>query len=318
MIYAGLGDELLSRGYALEQLPLGGRYRQYISPNGKVAITKTAHYEYPFMPRVTKTISQDKELSYALAKFLNVSVPATLRSGSLHQASDFLDKYKRIIIKPAEKGGGQGLSLNITENSQLSDALSKATFGDSLPLIQEQFMGDEIRFTVISGRVQSAILRQTPRVVGDGHTTVAELIKIENKVRETLIFPLLTYPQLTGLIIPKHFLHDSRVLGKLEVVELNNSTMIRNGASFYGISESVHPSYVEIAERLADRLNPTFLVVDLMIKQWKSKATANNYIFLEFNTAPALAVYSSIRGGDKPNIIALIANLIDEYAKLSK
>jgi len=318
MPHAGLGEELVSRGYIVQHLSVGSGYTQYLSEEGAVALTKSKFYEYPFIPRITKIISQDKELSYAFASELGVTVPKTLRTTDLDTASSFLAMHKRVIVKPSDLGGGQGLSLNITTPAHLQDALLLATFNDNAPLIQEQFMGEEVRFTVIGGTVRSAILRRTPRVVGNGIKTVAELIADENTARKALIFPLLTYPQLTADIIPEHFLTDTRVLGESEVLELNTSTMIRNGASFYGIINSIHPSYIAIAEKLAQRLNPSFLVVDLMMNQWQSPADPGNYVFIEFNTAPALAVYSAIRDGDKPDVIAAIADMLEAHLKLLK
>ena len=314
MPYAGLSDELISRGYVVKQLPIGQGYKQYIAPNGKVAITKARLYEYPFISRITKTISQDKELSYAFARLLDVVVPETLRTTSFEQANAFLAKYGRVITKPTKLGGSKGITLNITRPEQLNEAILHATFDDEPPLIQEQFVGEEVRFTVIRGKVHSVVLRQTPRVVGDGQKTVAELIKAENKARESLVFPLRTYAQLSSEIIPEHFITDSRVLAESEVQELSLATSFATGASFYGVLNTTHASYIEIAERLAARLNPHFLVVDLMINNRQSPAAPGNYIFLEFNTAPTLAVYTSLRDGDTPDVIAKIADLIDEYS----
>ncbi len=317
MAFSGLGDELLSRGYTQIELDLGNSYIQYISPNGKVAISKSQFYDYPFISGITKTISRDKELSYAFAQELGVTVPNTIRTDKFQDATKFLATHGRVIVKPTELGGGQGLTLNITDPSQLSRAIKHATYEKSIPLIQEQFIGEEVRFTIIGGKVKSAILRQTPRVVGDGNKSIAELIEIENKARESLVFPLLSYPQLSPEIISDEFINDLRVPGENEVVELSNATTIAKGASFYGILDLIHSSYLAIAERLALRLNPPFLVVDFMIKDWRTEATQNNYVFLEFNTAPALAVYTSIRSGDKPDIIAKMADLVDHYVQLS-
>ena len=316
MPHARVGDELLSRRYTVEELPLNGGYKQYINPNGKVAITKSKYYDYPFLSGMTKNISRNKELSYAFAQLYNVTVPATIRTVNFDEASKFLATHGRVIVKPTELGGSYGLTLDITHPSQLREAIVKATINGSSPLIQEQFIGEEVRFTVIGGKVQSVVLRETPRVIGDGKKTVAELIQAENEVRKTLVFPLFSYPPLTAEIIPGHFINDTTVLAESEILELSKTTT-RHGASFYGVLETIHPSYIEIVERLASRLNPPFLVLDLMVKDLNAEAQPNNYIFLEFNTAPALVVYSSIRGGDTPDVIGRIADLVDEYSQLS-
>lgn len=318
MPHALLKDELLARGYTCNEFTLDRLYKQYISPNGRVVLTRAKFYEYPFVSRMAKRISRDKVKSYAYASMNGVTVPSTLQTTDLEEAKQFLETHKRLIVKPADLGGGQGLTVNITDEAQLNDAISKATFNGNTPLIQKQFIGEEVRFTAIGGKVRSAILRRTPRVVGDGKSTVAELIKQENKLRESLVFPTLSYPQLSEKLISEDFLSSDKVLSDGEILEFSKATMIRNGASFYGILEAVHPSYIQIAERLASQLNPQFLVIDLMIERWDAPATSDSYVFLEFNTLPALEIFTSLRGGDMPDVIALIADLLDKYDQLAQ
>ena len=68
---------------------------------------------------------------------------------------------------------------------------------------------------------------------------------------------------------------------------------------------------------MAANVNPPFLVIDIMVKQWKSELQPEDYIFLEFNTAPALEIYTSIRAGETPDTIARLADLVDEYAHIA-
>lgn len=319
MSYATLRDELLARGYTYKPIVLDRLYKQYFSPNGQLAITKTGYYEYPFVSTTAKHICQDKAVSYQLASKLGASIPKTLQTTDLSAAQEFLAKHKKVIVKPANLEGGKGLTLNIVTNDQLETALRYAVERDKdTPLIQEQFIGEEIRFTVIKGKVHSAILRQSPRVVGDGEHSVAELVTKENDIRTTLVFPTLSYPQLSPAIIPGHLLEQTTVPAKGEIVEFSNATMIRAGASFYGVLNEVHPTFIQLVESMAAKVNPVFLVVDIMVKQWQYPIAPDNYVFIEFNTAPALEIYTSLRGGVQPDTIAALADLIDEYTGLVK
>lgn len=319
MSYATLRDELLSRGYAYKPILLDRLYKQYFSPNGQLAITKTGYYEYPFVSTTAKHICQDKAVSYQLAAELGVSIPKTLQTADLGAAQQFLAEHKKVIVKPANLEGGKGLTLNIETNEQLEVALRYAVERDEdIPLIQEQFIGEEIRFTIIKGHVHSAILRQSPRVIGDGEHSIAELVAKENDIRSTLVFPTLSYPQLSPAIIPGHLLEQTTVPAKGEIVEFSNATMIRAGASFYGVLDQVHPTLIQLVESMAAKVNPAFLVVDIMVKQWQNPVTPDNYVFIEFNTAPALEIYTSLRGGEQPDTIAALADLLEEYTSITK
>ena len=309
-----LKDELIARGYSYHELVLDKIYKRYLSTTGELIITKADYYDYPFISTAAKQISKDKTLSYEFATAHNISTPATIQTLDKAIAHDFLTSYKRVVVKPPDMSGSKGLTVDITDTGKLDDALERATFNNQPPLVQEQFIGEEVRMTILGGKVQSIILRQTPRIIGDGVRSIAQLIEKENEARQSLSFPLLTYPQLDRTLIDDRLLVDNSVLGKGEVLELSRATMIKKGASFYGITDEIHTSYVAIAEQLAARLSPSMLVVDFMIRDYTMPALPGNYIFLEFNTAPALEIYSSLRAGDCPDVIAKIADQVDIYA----
>ncbi|MDB5165709.1 MAG: Cyanophycin synthase [Candidatus Saccharibacteria bacterium] len=309
-----LSGELLQRGYIYSELILERRYKQYLSPNGKFLFTKGAHYNYPFISRDVYEMSKDKLRSYEFAQLHDVAIPATLHTSDLDRAKPFLARHKRVVVKPFDGSASKGLTVDVTTDIQLEQALHAATFDDKAPLVQEQFIGEEIRLTALDGVVRSVILRQTPRVVGDGSSSISELIAVENEDRQNLQFPFISYPQLDAVNIPEHLLRSKQIPAHGEIIELSKTTMIRHGASFYGVTDQVHPSYVQIAEHLVSQLNAPMLVVDLMVKDYTHQASDNNYIFLEFNTAPHLEIYSLLRSGDQPDIIRMLADMVDAYA----
>lgn len=309
-----LNAELLQRGYTYSESIQERRYKQYLSPNGRLLLIKDAYYNYPFISQDVYAISKDKLRSYAFAQSHGVRTPSTLQTTSIEAAKQFLARYKRIIVKPVDGFGGKGLTVDVTGDLELQRAIDAAIFGSKEPLLQEQFIGEEIRLTVLDGQVRSVILRQTPRVVGDGTKSIAELIEAENEERCNFQLPFNSYPPLSRSIVPDHFIHDDYIPKSNEIIELSRATMLRHGASFYGVTSRTHSSYIKIAEQLASRMDTAMLVVDLMVKDLTKPANDDNYIFLEFNTAPHLETYSLIRSGDQPDIIRIIADMIDAYS----
>jgi D-alanine-D-alanine ligase-like ATP-grasp enzyme len=311
-----LKEALLQRGYTPHEIVLDRKYTQYYSPSGKLAIVQGAVYYHPYISTFASKVSRNKLLSYQFANTHGVTTPKTVQTGDREAGARFLDKYRRIIVKPHDGGGGQGLTLDVTDHGGLMAAMDTASFNGHDPILQEQFIGEELRFAIIKGKVRSVILRRTPRVIGDGVSSVRALVEKENRARLGLSFPFLSYPQLTGAIIDESLLESSDIAAKGQVVELSKATMIGQGASFYGVTQEVHPSYIAIAERLALALNPTMLIVDLMVRDYRASATPDNYIFLEFNTAPSMTIYSCIRGGDMPDVPSMVADVLDEYVNI--
>lgn len=309
-------EALLRRGYVYRTFMLNSEiYREYKAPNGWTWIYAKNFRNYPFTSISARKISTNKQASYDFASLNGVTIPHTLYTHDLKAANSFLKKYGRVVVKPLNQSGGLGLTVDISTKDRLKKAIKVASSGNTPVLIQEQFIGEELRFTILRGKVESIILRRSPRVVGDGKHSIKELIEIENIDREALYFPLLTYPQLQPINIGIDFMTDDTIPSEGEIIELSKTTMIGKGASFYGVTNDVHKTYIDIAERLGLALNSAMIVVDIMVKDYTKPATSDNYIFLEFNTSPAPQLYSSLRGGDKPAIIDKIVSMIDEYAK---
>lgn len=243
-------------------------------------------------------------MAYAFVQSLGITIPEskTVESYS-SDLDDFFGAYDRFIVKPVSAQGGKGLTLNITTKEQLEEAVNNATQFSPKVLVQRQFVGEEVRFTTIDGVVTSALLRQKPMVIGDGYSTVSQLIVAENQSRRALTESVVTYPMLDEKLVKAELLHIQTVPAEGERVELGLGTMIRNGASMYNIIDSIHASYIERIEKIARTFGRGFAAIDMMIADVNAAATDDNYIFLEMNSDPALVLYYSCRDGKNIDIV---------------
>ncbi len=307
---------LAARGYTVEDLVLDGKYfSRFIAPTGESWLTSNGHISYPFITSTARRVSIEKNIAYDLASSVGVNIPRTLRVNppnlSDNELSEFL-QYAPLVVKPNDASLSDGLSRGVTTERALHKAIQyAANYSDSV-LVQKQCEGQEIRFVVLNGRVNAAILRQTPQIVGDGISNIAELLERENIDRAQLRMEYLKYPQLNENILPLKDLDSTQLLAKGEVLELGKSTMIRGGASIYNITGSVHTSYFTVVEKLATVLGKGFVVVDMLVKDYLQKDNTDNYFFLEFNMAPVLKLFYSCRDGNQYDILKRLVPMIDE------
>jgi D-alanine-D-alanine ligase-like ATP-grasp enzyme len=310
-----LSNAMLSMGYTVS-FDEPSLVVTFASPSGAQWQTRADHIAYPFNSDEVRAYSINKNRAYDLAKSIGFSAPGTLFVTD--QASDdellgMLQTYKKLIVKPNDSSLAKGLTIDITDLAQLKQAITYAKKVSSSVLVQQQVKGEEVRFAVLDGKVKAALLRRTARVIGDGHSTVAELIKQENKEREDLDFGYIAYPQLTDAIIDRAFLESSDIPAVDEIVELNHSTMIRGGCSVYNIFEHVDKSYIKLVEDLVAKLGAGFIVVDIFCRDFTVPATADNYWLIEFNTAPVLKLFYGCRDGKHFDIVPLLADMVDNH-----
>jgi D-alanine-D-alanine ligase-like ATP-grasp enzyme len=306
---------LLERNFLAEDLRLDGKsYTRFTAPSGKSWLTRNAQVGYQFMTPAIRGISRNKVLAHELATSLGVRSPHTTQVTTKLTDDEMrsLLQYAPLVVKPANASGSSGVTLQVRTVPTLEVALSTAHAIANVALVQSQVEGDEIRFTVVNGTVQAAILRQTPRLVGDGEHTVRELLDAENLERAALELPYITYPQLDETLIDFSALNFDEIVPMGKVLELSRSTMIKTGASVYDVLDKVHPTYVTIAETLATALSARFIVVDIIIQDYTTPLDEHNYAFLEFNTSPALKLFYSCRDGKQHDICADLSDLISE------
>ncbi len=305
---------LLDRGYFLREIDTRPGFREFTAPNGNTWLTLKGYVLHPSVTAVARYIASNKSVSYQFASLNGAAIPKTLElppgSSSLES---FLQTYAPLVVKPLDSHSSLGMTMNIRTADQLEAATRAAYAYSPRILVQQQFKGQEVRFTILHGKVVHCLLRETPQVVGDGKATVAELITRENEVRRNLNFNIVPYPQLDQTLISTDFLTSAKVPSDGEVVRLATSSMVAGGGIMREITDQVDDSYKAIAYKLAMAVNPEFIDVDMLVADFMVQATPDNYVFLEYNTSPSLRLYYDVRSGNKFDIVTQLADMIDEW-----
>lgn len=316
--YKLLGREFQKRGYSVSTQTVNDRTRvRYCSPSGKVWETSATNIGYPFNSRFVRDCSINKEIASDYVSDRDMPIPETIYIHSQDQGGvelkDLLDRRHRIVIKPAEASLSRGLTIDITDLDTARAAVTFAKRYSSSVVAQQQVTGQEIRFAVLHGKVVAALLRQTPRITGDGISTVADLIRAENIAREDLEFPYISYPQLDEALIDPRHISSSDVLAAGEVLELGHATMIKAGCSIYNVMDEVHQTYIDQVEQIVGGMKAGFIVMDIFIRDHTVAATSDNHWFIEFNTAPVLKLFYGCRDSRHFDIVPLLVSEIDEH-----
>lgn len=294
--------------YQIKFLNLDEAYRGFLSiesstRSGRLIINSKSP-TYPFATTSARRILRNKALSYALAESFDIATPNTVVVADYSQElNSFLKTHGMVIVKPNSGQGSHGLTLNINSQDQLKNAVDSALLYSDQVLIQSQFTGEEVRFTSFNGHVRSAMLRQKPQVIGDGVSTIAQLIYAENEARSLLTFSAVHYPQLDEKLVADAILHSQNVPAVGERVELGLGTMIRSGASMYDVLDTIDKSYIKIVEKITSSFGNGMIALDMMIGDIHTVANQDNYIFLEMNNDPALVLYYSCRDGKNFDIV---------------
>ena len=135
----------------------------------------------------TVALARSKPLAYALLSAAGLTVPEFRQFdlGTFESARSFLRSAGGpCVVKPArESAGGDGVTTNVSSKRALVRAVIHAALYSRTMLIEKQIPGDVYRLLYLDGVLLDAIRREPPTVIGDGRSTVRELIRRENQRR---------------------------------------------------------------------------------------------------------------------------------------
>src|SRR5699024_9621780 len=142
-------------------------------------------------PAVTTRICRMKEHTKKMLNLAGVPNPvgAEFQLSEEKIAAEYFGMMpKPVVVKPTNSASSQGVSINVANLAGFRNAWERA-LGESNErsriLIEEHVQGLEIRAYVVGRQLVAAAVRLPPFVVGDGESTVLELIGSEQQKRRT-------------------------------------------------------------------------------------------------------------------------------------
>jgi D-alanine-D-alanine ligase-like ATP-grasp enzyme len=306
---------LVERGWTTWRERQNGILKEYFKLGSYEWSTKHSIVEYPMVDHRTRQIINSKIAADQVAKKLGVSIPDSIIVKSdqkFTEAESFLNAHTIVVVKPANSSGSQGVTLKIQDVEVLGRAINEARSFSSDVIVQQQVDGSEFRFTCLNGKVISVVEKRFPYLIGDGVSTLQELLDDDNQQRA--ICNKNSIVQYPNLELPSHC-DPQRVLKKGESLQIGASSLISKGASIYEVVDDIHRSYKLIAQKMANEIKANFVVVDIIIADMHQDANESNYWFLEFNGGPALTMYRSLRGGEPVDVVSLLCDEIDRLAR---
>jgi len=213
-----------------------------------------------------------------------------------------------LVIKPNVSGFSRGSHFPITSNRQLWQAALAVKIWWPVSVVERYLEGRNYRVLVGNGQIISILRRYPPFVVGDGHSSIEQLINEENRTRESMgLYPVIRpIPGSRKILryLKKQGLKMDTVPRKGQTVTLFNRISLAPG----GVVETIPLGEVpEINQRLFLRILELFganiLGIDvIMEKGIETPWDEQQCIFLEVNSRPFVAMHRVPRFGKREDL----------------
>lgn len=207
---------------------------------------------------------------------------------------EFLRIHQKIVVKPNSLDRGVGVFDNVSSKSELESAFQSAkTWGPVL--LEKQVFGREYRILIIGDQAAACLERKPLVVVGDGKSSIQELLKILNQDPQRgparLRKPLRPIPldERWNQRLAKQGLNLDSRLEKGRVVQISFSNHLDSGGVACDRTRVSHVSHFEQVQAAVHLFGLDVAGVDYICPDITQPLSAENPGFLlEINPGPDL------------------------------
>lgn len=220
-----------------------------------------------------------------------------------------------IVLKPVNGNHGKGATTNIKTWEDAQTALEAAQKYSRGVICEKFITGRDFRCLVINYKFVAAALRTPAAVIGDGKSTVQELIDEVNKDprrgygHEKVLTSIKVDHFLMGMLEKKGYGLDT-VIAAGEELWLKPTANLSTGGTATDVTDFVHPSNVFMCERIARIIGLNICGIDIMAEDLSVPITENGGAVLEVNAAPGFRMHLDPTEGLPRNVAEPVIDML--------
>lgn len=309
---ASIIDEAVSRGipwmrlnkYSLCQLGYGANQK-------RIQATVTSQTS-----SIGVELACDKEDTKFLLEQSEIPVP----KGDIIRTEEGLDDaIKRIgyplVIKPINGNHGRGITANINDKESALVAFEAAKNISRSVIVERYIVGEDYRLLVINNKFVAAAKRTPARVVGDGKSTIQELVNEVNKSPKRgfgheKVLTYIKIDEMSKTILSNKEYTVETILQEGEILNLKDTANLSTGGTSEDVTDIVHPYNIFMAERISKIIGLDICGIDIMTSNISEPLPDTKGAVLEVNAAPGFRMHLDPAFGLPRNIAAPVIDML--------
>ena len=301
-----ISSKVISKQFDIKEL-IKGKIRKYIV-RGDLVVTSL----------VGVRLCRNKEITKILLRRNKIHCPVGITVTDQTEVKKLFKSMKMrfpVVCKPIDASCGHGLTMDIDSFEQLSRAIEttknyiKRTSWDlsGKIVIEEMAQGFDHRLLVLDGKCLAVAQKLPAHVVGDGVSTISELIESFNRTSTPVC--IIKVDKEVRDNLRKNQVRLSTVLEPNRFLQLRQISNLSGGGRAYDYTEKASRRFKSIAENCAKFLGVRLAGVDLMTQDITSEDPRQPYWVIEVNATPGFDMH------EKPLITGKAINVTQKIIK---
>ena len=261
----------------------------------------------------------DKEGTKTILSDAGVPVP----QGTVIQYLDELEEAIAtvggypIAIKPLDGNHGRGITLDINSWEEAETAYDMASEASKTrsTIVERFYRGSDHRILAIDGKVVAVAERIPAHVVGDGKSTIEELIAATNRdpnrgVGHDNVLTKITVDRTSLSVLEKQGYELKTVLPQGKTAYLRATANLSTGGIAIDRTDEIHPENVWLAERVAKIIGLDIAGIDVVTLDITKPLRESNGVIVEVNAAPGFRMHAAPSIGLPRNVGAAVLDML--------
>ncbi|AFZ34175.1 cyanophycin synthetase [Stanieria cyanosphaera PCC 7437] len=222
-----------------------------------------------------------------------------------------------IVIKPLDGNHGRGITININSWAEAEEAydLASAASKTKSVIIERYYQGSDHRVLVINGKVVAVAERIPAHVIGDGKSTVEQLIELTNLdpnrgEGHDNILTKITVDRTSLAVLEKQGHTMSTVLPAGEIAYLRATANLSTGGIAVDRTEAIHPENIWLSQRVAKIIGLDIAGIDIVAADISKPLREIDGVIVEVNAAPGFRMHAAPSQGLPRNIAAPVLDML--------
>lgn len=281
-----------------------------------------------FTPAIGLRAARDKSVASQLLHRFRLPVARHGVAGDVEAALAIAAQIGYpVVAKPADSDGGKGVQADLRNEDEVRRAFAEARQVSARVMIEQHSEGRDYRLMVFRGRLIWAIERQPAGVVGDGTTSIADLVAQANAdpargdTPHAGLKPIKLDQHALDLLARDGLSPDS-IPAKGLFQRLRRAANVSTGGTPIAVFDAVHRDNAALAARAAEIFKLDLAGIDLIIPDIATSWRESGAIICEVNAQPHLGTVTSrhiypqllkalVRGDGRIPVIAFLGDAND-------
>lgn len=220
-----------------------------------------------------------------------------------------------IVIKPLDGNHGRGITIDITSWEEAEQAYDAARSVSRAVIVERYYRGSDHRVLVINGKLVAVAERVPAHVVGDGKSTVQELIDLTNSDPNrgdghSNVLTKIVLDRTSDSLLQRQGYTLDTVLEPEAVCYLRATANLSTGGIAVDRTDDIHPENIWLAQRVAKTIGLDIAGIDIVTLDISKPLRDVDGVVVEVNAAPGFRMHVCPSVGLPRNVAAPVMDML--------